>query len=250
MSSTITIIEAEYGAPDSMPVGTVCKVIECWRPYDGEVYEGRMADLITAGLVTADQFPPEGKWHVSFLAGAPMLKRRCRADETFRRVSRTHRDEGFFRVAVGLPREVIAARRQAKKDRMQEEREEAAAKERAEELRDAQRRLSDIPETEREFRLKTIDLMRTMVRIHLETPFEGSDRHGFTLDEDAQEDLYLSFDAIAEAIMRAPVKCDRAKQTRIVSELQARIVAAGGGVAGKVAALTRPNPALLEGETT
>lgn len=232
------------------------KVAHC---IEYEEYTGPKEDLIAAGLVTLDMFPPPGRVGISYLNGVE-VRRRCKVDETFRRVEVF--TGGTVRVCHGVTREEIARRRE--KDR-EESRAYAAtrwvehkAREAAQEAADrkkkadlARRNLKSVLRTEIEYRRSMVMAAREWVAamLHLDQEQRGAVTwHAFSLTDEGVEDILMSVDAVAEAIMRAEVLFDADKHAKIVKGYEDEIRAADPGFYAALDKLTTPNPSILQGE--
>ncbi len=247
MIMAVTFVEGDSSAAKDLSAGTILKCTT-WSNNQGDCYIGRKEDLLSAGLVRHDQFPPVDVRGISWVRGE-RVRRNCRKDETYRRIEMWGYD-GLWRVRAGISPVEATARKSAEREKWLAERTAINDKERKEHLRKAERALEDVPRTERAYRLDVLERVRNFVRIALEGAFKPREGHGYVFDEDAAIEIHMSFDAVAEAIMHADVKCDHAKHTGLISKLQAAVVAAGGGAADKIAALTRPSPELLRGEAS
>jgi hypothetical protein len=100
-----------------------------------------------------------------------------------------------------------------------------------------------MPKSADEFRGYVISCLRQWVGFSLEPVF--TDGHGYRLTN--VEGIHEAFDAIAEAVMAAPVSFDAERHAEIAQELRVKIAAADGPVRAKVADLCKPNPGILAG---
>jgi hypothetical protein len=74
-----------------------------------DAYTGPAADLIAAGLVRADQFPPPGRTRIAFLHGSE-VRGRCKVDETYLRIERR---DNQTQVRIGVSVDIARHRRAA-----------------------------------------------------------------------------------------------------------------------------------------
>lgn len=233
------IVAARGGIPASI---TRKEYVDC------DAYLGTAADLIAAGLVRAEQFPPEGRQGISYLHGEPMGKGNRRKDETYLRIQ--HHWDAPFAVYVGLTREVAMARRAAAKERDRREAEARKREKLAKEAEHAKRDLKSVWTSEDEYRLHLVARARTF----LKTAFGEEDRpatwHAYRLDQEGKEAILMSLDAVIEAIMEAPVHFDAALHARLVGEHQATIRAVDPSFYGHLDKLVAPNASILEGEAS
>lgn len=91
---------------------------------DHDEYRGPLVSLTAAGIIRADQLPPEGKRSIAYLQGQIVL-RKCRRDETYLRIEQY--DDGTARVLVGVHHAVAEVRRVAAVKKQAQARQEAAA---------------------------------------------------------------------------------------------------------------------------
>lgn len=137
---------------------------------------------------------------------------------------------GLFEVAITVP----APKREAATDSKEAER--------------ATQSLRNMPTCAAEFLRELLDSSRVMVRICVESAEKGSKSHGYSIDSDSVADIYLGFDAVADAIMGATTKFDAERHREIAQAHRAVVAAADGGFQSKFADLTRARPDLLSGD--
>lgn len=208
-------------------------------------YSGPAGDLIAAGLVHPDQFPPEGRHGISFVRGVP-VRGNCRKDETYLRVE--HGDAGLLRVYVGVPREVAAARRAVMEKCQRKEWEAEDLKRRGEAAARAKRELAYVPRTEDDYRRQLAKQLRSFVRISVEDADKPTFAHGYRLDRESVEAVLIASDGMIEVIRQATVHFDAALQAKVVGGYTATIKAADPSFYAQLEKLAAPNPSLLEGE--
>jgi hypothetical protein len=226
---------------------------------DYDEYIGTAEDLIAAGLVKSEQFPPEGKWAVSYLDGV-VMPRRCRMDETYLRVGQRIDVDSPWSVRIGLPRGELAKRRAEANEKNRIERAERAArwaaernaeelKERAKEAERAKRALKQLPGSARDFIRQKIDAFREMsAGVSLKGLDEPRAFHGYRFSTETMESALLALDAVVEVLLQGEVIFEADRHAKIVSEHQAVIRAADPQFEKQLKALTRPNAAILEGD--
>ena len=208
-----------------------------------DVYSGTKEALINAGLVRADQFPPEGTLGISYYSGIPS-QRRGVIDNNYLRVEFVKKT---WRVRIGVSIKVRDARAiEAHKARKVIEAQPKDAEKRKGEAQYALNRLNELPRTADDFRRKEARAMRHWIQMKLE-PL-STERHGFAFDDDATEAIGMASDAIIEAIMAAGVKFDQDKLRRVVERLQVEAIMGETLIAQKVAKLVRPDASVLAGE--
>lgn len=218
---------------------------------DTEVFEGTREALISAGLVRDDQFPPPGKFGISYL-GVKVFRGRCRKDETYLRVE-VHAETCVVR--RGLPYEIGLARRRAANAqrraedhaRSEEYRRQRNEKETEKEAASARAELGAIPISDIAFRRKTIQDVRWSISWNLQRAPEFQ-KHGYSIDATSIEAILISFDQVVEEIMRAKVNFDAAKHLSLVHSLHTKIARSDSALSSKVLQLTQPNPSILSGE--
>jgi len=108
--------------------------------------------------------------------------------------------------------------------------------------------LASMPANADAFRANLVSDMRNFAAVPLRMAMEAK-FHGYTLDEDALGEIHASFDAVVEAVVGAQVKFDPARHAEIACQYRAEIAAADQSFQGHFAALTQPNPCILEGGT-
>lgn len=215
-------------------------------PY-ADFYTGTKDQLIASGLVRADQFPPSGRFWITFMDGEVLRRRYSyKMDERYLRVQRGH-EKGTFRVWVGISREVQLQRRRAERAKDDRWRAELVSAERAKAAADARYMLSCMPRTADAFRRVLVREVRFMVRLAVQD-VPSRLQHGYALSAEALERTLMSVDAVVEAIMQADVHFDHAQHLALVGRYQAAIAAGHGDIGPRVAKLTAPNAALLADE--
>lgn len=226
---------------------------------DYDEYVGTAEDLIAAGLVKAEQFPPEGKQGISYLNGEA-VPRRCRVDETFMRVGRRNDVDAPWSVRIGLAHGELAKRRAEANEKKRAERAERAArwaaenhekdlKERAEEALRAKRRLKQMPVSDLDFRRQSVKNIREMAfGVFLKRLDEENGWHGYRFSTETKESALMAVDAIVEALMQGDVIFNAELHAQIVAKHQAVIRTADPQFEAQLKALTTPNAAMLEGE--
>jgi hypothetical protein len=226
---------------------------------DYDEYIGTADDLIAVGLIKRDQFPPEGKWGVSYLGGE-RVPGRCRIDETFLRVGRRNVVDAPWFVRIGLPSAELAKRRAEanaenriktaeRKARWAAESAAKDLKDRTEQAERAKRCLKQMPDSEREFLRESVASVRELsFEILLKRLDEEKSWHGYRFSSETKEAALMAVDAIVEALVQGDVIFDAERHAQIVAEHQAVIRAADPLFEEHLKALTRPNAAILEGE--
>jgi len=140
---------------------------------------------------------------------------------------------GLYEAFISIPYQVREAKRQA------------AGPEQAEKARAS---LASMPANADAFRANLVSDMRNFAAVPLRMAMEAK-FHGYTLDEGALGEIHASFDAVGEAVVGAQVKFDPARHAEIACQYRAEIAAADQSFQGHFAALTQPNPCILEGGT-
>ncbi len=207
---------------------------------EGNLYEGTRQQLIDAGVIRPDQFPPLGQFQVSYRNG-DRVDRNCRKDENFLRV--WGRDDAWV-VLVGVPIEMGRARKAAWERERAADRRATEQKSRSKASADAKAHLDMVPKTAADYLRSVAASFRNIVARQLEFNYLG---HGYSIDPDSAKDILIACDGVIEQIMAARARLDVAKQTALVFGLQSKVVAGQAGQAQILAQLTRPNPAILEG---
>ena len=211
-----------------------------------DVYTGTKEALINAGLVRADQFPPEGTLGISYYSGIAR-KRRGVIDENYFRVEFVAKT---WRVRIGVPTDIARVRTIAAGIAMYARRDAEAEAEDAEKRKRATQNaldyLKELPRTADDFRRKEARAMRRWIQFQIEP--HGIARHGFEFDGDAIAAISMASDAIVDAIMAAAVKFDQDKQQRVIGQLQSEAIAGEPSIVQKVAKLIQPDASVLAGE--
>lgn len=155
---------------------------------------------------------------------------------------------GAYLACIQIPYEVWGAKFERKSKPISTDADaEAAQRNVQRNVAAARRNLAEVPTSADDFRRHVVQRMREMIRIPLDLALEPADYHGgYTLDEDAVGEIHASFDAVVEAVVGARVKFDQARHTAIIQRYRAAIAAGDQTFQAQVAALTRPNPRILE----
>jgi hypothetical protein len=226
---------------------------------DFDEYIGTADDLIAAGLVKLDQFPPEGKGGVSYLNGEVVLGR-CRIDETFLRVGRRNDVDAPWFVRIGLACGELAKRRAEANEKNRVKRSERTArwaaeraaedlKQRTEQAERAKRALGQMPASERDFVRQKIDTFREMsAQVSLKGLDEPRTFHGYRFSSETMEAALMALDAVVEVLLQGEVIFEADRHAQIVAEHRAVIRAADPLFERQLKALTTPNASVLEGE--
>lgn len=215
-----------------------------------DVYSGTREALITAGLVRAEQFPPDGTLGISYYSGTPSKKRGV-IDENYFRVEFVQKT---WRVRVGVPQNIARARtiaankaRHARWSAQQEAEHEAkSADKRKGEAEYARRLLKELPRTADSFRRNQARSMRDWIQIRLR--LLRGERNGLCFDPDSIDAIGMAADAVVDAIMAADVKLDIEQQQLVIASLQVQAMAGEPSIVQKIAKLMRANASLLTGD--
>ena len=212
---------------------------------DFDVYIGKAEDLMAAGLVRPEQFPPEGKPSVSYLGGV-VMPRRCRMDETYLRVCRGNDADRPWLVCVGLPRGELLKRRAEAREKRRHERARSAARCKAELAR---RELERMPGSERQFVCEVAATIRELADIvFLRRLDEEKSWHGYRFSTETKEAALMAVDAIVEALVQGEVVFDAERHARIVEAHRAVIRAADPAFYAQLDKFTTPDASILAGE--
>lgn len=212
---------------------------------DFDAYIGKAEDLIAAGLVRPEQFPPAGKRSVSYLGGV-VMPRRCRMDETYLRVCRRNDADMPWLVCVGLPRGELLERRAKAHEKRRRERARSVARCKAEH---AERELARMPGSERQFVCEVASSIRELSDvIFLRRLDEEKSWHGYRFSTETKESALMAVDAIIEALMQGEVIFDAERHAQIVEAHRAVIRAADPAFYAQLDKLTTPDASLLAGE--
>lgn len=210
--------------------------------FDG--YIGKAEDLIAAGLVKPEQFPPEGKRSVSYLGGV-VMPRRCRVDETYLRVCRRNDADRPWLVCVGLPRGELLQRRAKASEKRRRERALSVARCKAEH---AQRELARMPGSERQFVCDVASTIRELSNlVFLRRLDEEKSWHGYRFSTETKESALMAVDAIVEALVQGEVIFDAERHAQIEEGHRAVIRAADPAFYAQLDKLTTPDASLLAG---
>ncbi|WP_218510625.1 hypothetical protein [Variovorax sp. dw_308] len=210
-------------------------------------YRGTAADLIAAGLARADQFPPDGRYGISYLQGK-QVHGNVRKDQTYLRVERFRGE--LMRVYVGISQEAARARKAAAEGQRRRRYEAEAQQERAKAAERAKRNLKSVFRSEDEYRRSLVEKITEMLGIMYGESDKPKDWHAYRLDQESKEAVLLAGDAVVEAIMQSTVHFDVALHARIVEGYQATIKAADPSFYAHLDKLVAPNPSILEGEAS
>lgn len=222
--------------------GTAIKKIE---RYEYDEYRGSASELIMAGIVHAEQFPPVGRQGISYLRGKAVRGNHKR-DETYLRIE--HAEEGALRVYVGVPVEEAEVRKAVANAQRRREWEADQAKERVADAAKARQQLARVPRTEDEYRRQLAKQFRGWLRIGIGDQDAPSSSHGYRLDRESMEAVLIASDAIIEAVMQSTVHFDAELQARVIDALTATVKAADPSFYAQLEKLAAPNASLLEGE--
>ena len=222
---------------------SITRAEECER----DKYTGPASDLIAAGLVRLDQFPPANRRGISYLAGKP-VRGNHRTDETYLRVERI--DDETARVYIGVSREVAAARKAAADKIRRKERAAQDQKDKSEAAFKARRALNYTPNTEDEYRRGLAKQIRRWLRIALDSEEKPSSTHGFQLTRESFEAVLVASEGISEAILAAQVHFDAARHAEILAGYTATIKSADPSFYAQLDRLTTLDASILEGEAS
>lgn len=213
------------------------------KDFDG--YIGKAEDLMAAGLVRPEQFPPEGKRSVSYLGGV-VMPRRCRMDETFLRVCRRNDAHRPWLVCVGLPRDELLQRRAKAREMSRRERARSIARGKAER---AERELARMPGSERQFVCEVAATIRELADlVFLRRLDQEKSAHGYRFSTETKEAALMAVDAIVEALVQGEVIFDAERHAQIVEAHRAVIRAADPAFYAQLDRLTTPDASILAGE--
>ncbi|MBU7574928.1 MAG: hypothetical protein KAF64_16340 [Hydrogenophaga sp.] len=213
------------------------------KEFDG--YIGKAEDLMAAGLVRPEQFPPEGKRSVSYLGGV-VMPRRCRMDETYLRVCRRDDADMPWLVCVGLPRGELLQRRAKAREKRRRERAQSVARCKAEL---AQRELARMPGSERQFVCEVAATIRELADlVFLRRLDQAKGGHGYRFSTETKESALTAVDAIVEALVQGEVIFDAERHAQIVEAHRAVIRAADPAFYAQLDKLTTPDASILAGE--
>lgn len=222
--------------------------IEKTEEIDVDVYHGSKDELLSAGIVLPDQWPPEGKKYISWSQGQ-RVTRNCKKDETYRNINLYWE---LPRVSVGVPPSIRRARKLAMNARWQKERDDERQKDLTESANRAKRELKDVPTSEADFLQKSVSDLRSMaIGVFLKRLDELADWNGgYRFSTETKEAAFLAVDAIVEAMMQGEVIFDADRHVQIIAKHQAVIRAADPLFERQLKTLTTPNAAILEGEAS
>lgn len=201
-----------------------------WLEAHSERWNGTKAQLLAHGIQLEGPLPgePGGKWRAVWGTDARGYRVRIerhrslfpgRYEATIYPPSPTQQPDEREEPAGQVPDEAAAAR--------------------------ALGRLRNMPNSADDFRGHVISCLRQSVGLSLGFIVSGVDWHGYRLTD--VEGIHEAFDAIAEAVMAAPVSFDAERHAAIAQALRVQIASADGPVRAKVAELCKPNAALLAG---
>lgn len=224
-------------------------------------FVGTADALVACGLARLDQFPGQpgrGKVQCSYRAdGSRSTSNFDRRKEDFLQISR----KGKNRFEIQRPaseserkrREIESDKREAdvKKEaaRIRSERMKARGGAAASQLkvpgataevryRVAEDLLEGMPSDEEEFRLKTIQTMRTHFMHGIEVARSAINLHGYSIDTDP---ISMSFDAITDAVLNADVQFDAVKHRTTQTHLRAVMAANDPAFRNSLAQLLTPS---------
>lgn len=229
------------------PGGAIPASIKKEQRADCDMYFGSASDLIAAGLVRADQFPPEGRLGISYLGDKP-IRGNHRKDETYLRVEHRCWGDYPFVVYIGASREEALARKAAQDLRHRKEAQAKKQKELAEAADRAKRDLKNVWTSEDDYRRDLVKRARTFLKAAFGEEDRPATWHAYRLDQEGKEAILMSLDAVIEAIMGAPVHFDAAFHARLVGEHQATIRAVDPSFYNHLDKLVEPNASILKGE--
>lgn len=228
-----------------MSVNQLPSSIQKIEEKDFDVYIGKAEDLMAAGLVKPEQFPPEGKRSVSYLGGV-VMSRRCRMDETYLRVCRRNDADMPWLVCVGLPRGELLQRRAEAREKRRREQARSVARCKAEL---AQRELARMPGSERHFVCEVAATIRELANlVFLRRLDEEKNWHGYRFSTETKESALMAVDAIVEALVQGEVIFDAERHAQIVEAHRAAIRAADPAFYAQFDKLTTPDASILAGE--
>ena len=211
---------------------------------DFDTYKGPLNEMVSVGIVRPEQLPPPGKKQITWSHGRRVLKN-CRKDEGYLCVA-LYWDPAEVR--VGVPVEVRKARRA---EVMRSENAKQRAKEQKELDEKAQRARKDLESvlrSEDAFKRHLIKLFKDLAPLTLNLARESRSWHAYTLSEEAAGEIWMSFDAVVEAVMQAKVDFDPVRHESILNGYQEIIRAADPAFYAQLDKLTLPNSTILEGE--
>jgi hypothetical protein len=211
---------------------------------DFDIYKGPLNEMVAVGIVRSEQLPPPGKKQITWSHGQRVFKN-CR------------RDEGYLcvvlywapaEVRLGVPVEVRKARRaevmrSENAKRRAEEQEKLDAK-----AQIARKGLESVLRSEDAFKRHLVRLFKDLAPLALNLSRESRSWHAYALSEKATEEIWMSFDAVVEAVMQAKVDFDPARHESILNGYQEVIRAADPAFYAQLDKLTLSNSTILEGE--
>lgn len=192
-----------------------------------EVWRGTKAQLIAHGIELDGPWPWE-------LGSDGRARRRAARDVRGFEVSVARLASvwpGLYTAQIWLPREESKAQ----------------ADEQGTEADRARRNLASMPDSADAFRAYVVDTLRTYTRIALESARKAATWHGYTIDEDAIDEIHAAFDGLAEAVAAARINFDAKRHEEIAQQYRATIAAADTSFQAKIAGLVKPNAKVFEG---
>lgn len=214
---------------------------------EADYYYATKAQLIAAGMLMQEQFPPPRRDWITFMDGELLVsKGSYRMNERHVRVQRwVERDT--YRLWVGVSNVVRARRLKEEKDRFAAQRAAAARARQKEEVAAARDSLAMVPRTADEFRREMVRDVRDWMH-HFMVRKPELRGHGYALAPDSLHAVLMGVDTVVEAIMEADVALDYPLHLAKVNGLQATIAAGDIATSAKLAQLTSPNFDLLSSE--
>lgn len=121
------------------------------------------------------------------------------------------------------------------------------ADEQSKEADRARRDLAAMPDSADAYRAHVVNSLRSMTRYALENAREAARWHGYTIHEDAIDEIHAGFDGLAEAVAGARVNFDARRHEETAQQYRAKIAAADPSFQATIAGLVKPNPKVFEG---
>jgi fructose-specific phosphotransferase system component IIB len=185
----------------------------------GDIYTGRIADLIEAGLINTGQVPGRPgmpKVAATFYRGAMVAKhtKAPATDEHY--VSVTLRGRHGAQVRIGIS-EVEETRREAERQRSRDR--EIVRRETA---RAAAKTLALMPKSHDEFRAKTVEKADVFL-FCLDSELKPRQFHGYTYDAAVVETINELKDEILDVLRTGTTRLDRARHDAIVAASRAEV---------------------------
>lgn len=202
----------------------------CIRQICGyEVWRGTKQQLLSHGIRRNDDLP----W-----PGEPGGKERsCGArDSRGYKVSIKRHSAvwpGIFEAAIAIPYEV-------------QQREHTQA-ERTERARKARQSLAVMPQSADDFRTSVIAEVRRFVRFQIEWNSKPSEHHGFRLAEGVLALVDEALDGVIDVLSEVPIHFDAVLQSEVARKHRAELASADATFQSKMAAIMKPDQALIDG---